>query len=71
MAAPLSAVILMIELTRSLSSLAVPVLLAVGGATLTARLAGGGSIYSARLPLDAPDRRWRPVGHVPPSAGSG
>ncbi len=71
MAAPLSAVVLMIELTRHLPSLIVPVLLAVGGATVTARLAGGGSIYSVRLPLDEPASRWAGSGRWPAGRTSG
>ena len=71
MAAPLSAVVLMIELTRHLPSLVVPVLLAVGGATLTARLMGGGSVYSVRLPLDEPTSRWTASGDRPARGGAG
>lgn len=59
MSAPVSAVVLMFELTGgALSTLMVPVLLAVAGATLTARLLGGGSVYSVRLPLSKPPERW-------------
>lgn len=57
MAAPISAIVLMVELTGgTAASLLVPGVLAVAGASLTARLLGGGSIYSARLPADAPGR---------------
>lgn len=62
LAAPLSAVLLMIELTAHLTSLLVPVLLAVGGASLVARALGGGSVYSVRLPLDQDPSTWRGSG---------
>ena len=47
---PLSALALMLELTRRIDPQAVPLLLAVAGATLTARLLEPRSIYTARLP---------------------
>jgi CIC family chloride channel protein len=51
MSAPVSAVLLTVELTGgTASSLLLPVLLAVGGASMTASWLGGGSIYSVRLP---------------------
>jgi H+/Cl- antiporter ClcA len=49
MQGPLSATVLMIELTHSTGSLTVPLLLAAGLATVVARLLGAPSIYSARL----------------------
>jgi CIC family chloride channel protein len=52
MQGPLSAVVLMLELTRSTGSLTVPLLLAVGEATVVARVLGAPSIYSARLAID-------------------
>lgn len=62
MAAPVTAIVLMIELTGHLTTILLPVVLAVGGATLTARLLGGGSIYSVRLSLTEPTGRWRGSG---------
>lgn len=59
MSAPVSAAVLMVELTGGAAvTVLVPALLAVAGASLTARLLGGGSIYSARLPVGQPPRRW-------------
>ncbi|MEA2197708.1 MAG: hypothetical protein QOJ25_1759 [Solirubrobacteraceae bacterium] len=49
MQGPLTAVVLMLELTRHADALMVPVLLAVAEATIVARLVGAPSIYSARL----------------------
>jgi len=49
MQGPLAAVVLLLELTHHADGLMVPVLLAVVGATVVARLAGAPSIYSARL----------------------
>jgi H+/Cl- antiporter ClcA len=49
MQGPLSATVLMLELTHSTGSLTVPLLLAAGLATVIARLLGAPSIYSARL----------------------
>jgi H+/Cl- antiporter ClcA len=49
MQGPLAAVVLMLELTHHADGLMVPVLLAVVGATVIARVAGAPSIYSARL----------------------
>jgi H+/Cl- antiporter ClcA len=49
MQGPLSATVLMLELTHSPGTLTVPLLLAVGLATVVARLLGSPSIYSARL----------------------
>lgn len=66
MAAPVSAVVLMVELTVHLPSLLVPCLLAVGGSSLTARLLGGGSVYSARLSLDQAPERWAGSGRWSP-----
>ena len=56
MQGPLSATVLMLELTHSTGSLTVPLLLAAGIATVVARLLGAPSIYSARLatPHQAP-----------------
>ena len=49
MQGPLSATVLMLELTHSNGSLTVPLLLGAGLATVVARLLGAPSIYSARL----------------------
>lgn len=49
MQGPLSAVVLMLELTHTADGLIVPILLAVAEATIVARLLGAPSIYSARL----------------------
>ena len=49
MQGPLSATVLMLELTHSPGTLTVPLLLAAGLATVVARLLGSPSIYSARL----------------------
>ena len=46
---PLAAIVLLLELTHNADGLMVPMLLAVVGATVVARLAGAPSIYSARL----------------------
>lgn len=50
MQGPLAAVVLLLELTHRSDALMVPILLAVVGATIVARLLGAPSIYSARLP---------------------
>jgi CIC family chloride channel protein len=49
MQGPLSAIVLMLELTHTADGLMVPILLAVAEATIVARLLGAPSIYSARL----------------------
>ncbi len=49
MQGPLAAVVLLLELTQHADALMVPILLAVVGATVLARLMGAPSIYSARL----------------------
>ncbi|MST33086.1 hypothetical protein GHK86_10180, partial [Acidimicrobiaceae bacterium USS-CC1] len=64
MSAPVTGVLLMIELTHQLTPLLVPVILAAGGALLVAWALGGGSIYSARAPLPRPD------GPSPPRPGT-
>jgi chloride channel protein, CIC family len=51
---PVSAVVLVIELTRRLDPLMVPTILAVAGAVLLARLVESSSIYSVRIHLG----RW-------------
>ena len=55
MQAPLAAVVLLLELTRQVDSLMVPILLAAAEATVVARIIGAPSIYSARLGYAAPD----------------
>ncbi len=47
---PISALVLLVELTRRIDPQAVPLLLATAGASLTARVLERRSIYSARLP---------------------
>ncbi len=47
---PVSAMALTLELTRRIDPLAVPLLLAIAGAAVTARMLEQRSIYSARLP---------------------
>jgi H+/Cl- antiporter ClcA len=59
MQGPLTAVVLLLELTGDDQALLVPVLLAVVGATVVSRLMGAPSIYSARL---------APAGHEAPGA---
>ncbi len=49
MQGPLAAIVLVLELTHHADALMVPILLAVAGATVVARVAGTPSIYSARL----------------------
>ena len=53
MQGPLSAVVLMLELTHTADGLIVPILLAVAEATIVARVLGAPSIYCARLNDDA------------------
>jgi H+/Cl- antiporter ClcA len=53
MQGPLAAIVLTFELTRASEALMVPLLLAVVGATVVARLLRADSIYSARLPAYA------------------
>ena len=53
MQGPISAVVLMLELTHTADGLMVPILLAVAEATIVARVLGAPSIYSARLNDDA------------------
>ena len=53
MQGPVSAVVLMLELTHTADGLMVPILLAVAEATIVARVLGAPSIYSARLNDDA------------------
>jgi H+/Cl- antiporter ClcA len=60
MQGPLSATVLMLELTHSNGSLTVPLLLAAGLATVVARLLGAPSIYSARLAEPDEDEARRP-----------
>ncbi|MFL6052342.1 MAG: chloride channel protein [Actinoallomurus sp.] len=50
MQAPIAAVVLLLELTRNIDALMVPLLLAVTGATLVSRYLDSPSIYSVRLP---------------------
>jgi len=68
MQGPLAAVVIAFELTRASDALMVPVLLAVTGATVVARLLRADSIYSARLPqyaASAPPAGGEPTPHRP------
>jgi CIC family chloride channel protein len=67
MQGPLCATVLMLELTHSPGTLTVPLLLAVGLATVVARLLGSPSIYSVRLAQ--PDAHPAPAPE--PLAGQG
>lgn len=51
--APLSSLVLIVELTHTADTLIVPIVAAAAGATLVARYVDGYSIYSARLPRAA------------------
>ena len=63
MQGPLSATVLVLELTRHFDALMVPTLLAVIEATVLARRLGADSIYSARLVrAGLPDER--PAGNA-------
>jgi CIC family chloride channel protein len=69
MQGPLTAVVLVLELTRHADSLMVPMLLAVAEATIVARVLGAPSIYSARL--DVEEGRSEPgdaIGPLQPEA---
>lgn len=68
---PLAAVVLLLELTHNADGLMVPVLLAVVGASVVARLAGAPSIYSARLTAqpDDPAGEEREYDLLPPAIG--
>ena len=48
---PVSTLVLLLELTQRIDPQTVPLLLAIAGATVTARLLGPCSIYNARLPV--------------------
>lgn len=52
--APLSALVLIVELTRTADTLTVPMIAATAIATAVARYADGYSIYSSRLPAQSP-----------------
>ena len=65
MQGPLSATVLMLELTHSTGSLTVPLLLAAGLATAIARLLGAPSIYSARLAEPQSTATARPAHPLP------
>ncbi|MGA2927766.1 MAG: chloride channel protein [Solirubrobacteraceae bacterium] len=72
MQGPLAAIVLIIELAHHSETLMVPLLLAVAGATVIARLLGAPSIYSARLGEKARrtqgghDRAPQPAPPAPP-----
>ena len=63
MSTPVAAIAFSIELTNSVNPVILAMLLALGGAMLTARRIERRSIYSARLP------RVRPPGMEPDEAG--
>ncbi|HEY2161237.1 MAG TPA: chloride channel protein [Solirubrobacteraceae bacterium] len=70
MQGPLSAVVLILELTHTADGLMVPILLAVAEATIVARVLGAPSIYSARLSEDVTRARpsLGPLEPEPPAA---
>ena len=67
MQGPLSAIVLTLELTHTTDGLMVPLLLAVAGATVVARVLGAPSIYSARL-NDDPSAAAIALGPLEPEA---
>ena len=69
---PVSAVVLMMELTGYARAAIVPVLLAVATATLVARLVESRSIYDARLTDEQVRERQQARDHapVPPAPGA-
>jgi CIC family chloride channel protein len=69
MQGPLSAVVLMLELTHTADGLIVPILLAVAEATIVSRVLGAPSIYSARIHSPGADgRAVRRIGPLQPPA---
>jgi H+/Cl- antiporter ClcA len=67
MQGPLAATVLMLELAHHTDTLAVPLLLAVTGATVVARRLGAPSIYSARLDdarATVPEVHWTTPGEA-------
>jgi H+/Cl- antiporter ClcA len=66
--APLSSLVLVVELTHTADTLIVPIVAAAAGATLVARYVDGYSIYSARLP-PSPGRTSALTSTFPESAG--
>ena len=64
MQGPLAAVVLILELAHRSDTLVVPLLLAVAGATVVARILGAPSVYSARL--GATSEAAKPSGEGPP-----
>ncbi len=71
MQGPLAAIVLTIELTRASDALMVPLLLAITGATVVARLLRADSIYSARLPAYAAAEPGARPGSAPDADGAG
>jgi CIC family chloride channel protein len=67
MEAPATAVVFVLELTHTIQGAMVPILLAVVGATVTARHIDARSIYSARLSPELPEASPR---HLPPPPSS-
>jgi len=69
MQAPLAATVLLLELTHHADGLMVPVLLAVFGATVVARVTNAPSIYSSRITAgDAADASKKPDYDLLPAA---
>jgi chloride channel protein, CIC family len=66
--APLSSLVLIVELTHTADTLIVPIITAVASATLVARYVDGYSIYSARLPRSR-GRKAAVTGSSPGIAG--
>lgn len=67
MQGPLAAIVLILELAHHSDTLVVPLLLAVAGATVVARLLGAPSLYSARLG-ESTEQAARKSGESPPEA---
>jgi chloride channel protein, CIC family len=66
MQGPLAATVLVLELAPRSESLIVPLLLAVAGATVVARVLGAPSVYSARLGEPSDEAEAPPVPDGPP-----
>lgn len=56
MQAPLAAIVLVIELTHHVITILVPMLIAVGGASVTMRLFDRRSVYTGQIRIESPDR---------------
>ena len=64
MQAPLSAIVMVLELTHRLDSGMVPLMLVVAGASLVTRLFERRSIYTVRIASSGPGSRQSAVGNV-------